>query len=1193
MNPAINLLRRVSVANFAIVMPLIGLVLLNAGCNGSSGTVTTANLPPVGSLVATDLSPQSIAGPGPKTIQFTATFSDPEGKPVSATLQFGDGESTVLTTSGSVVTHTYTSQGYYQPLLILRDDLATRTVTVYVNNDSSFRVIVYAPLATHPLNVVVNGQGTVKSNPEGINCPGDCTHSFLAGSLVTLTETPSPGWAFSGWSGDCSGTIAEFPVPLNAPKNCTATFTQIRYSLNVTREGLGTVTSNPDGINCPPDCSEAYPSFSVVSLTATPDPGWIFGGWSDACSGLNRTVFVNMNADKSCKAIFTQTHQLNVAVNGQGTVTSNPPGINCPGDCGETYLSLTIVALTAQASPGWVFTGWSGDCTGTNSFFQITVNAFKSCTANFSPVYPVNVAVNGQGTVVSNPPGINCPGDCSELYVVNSVITLTANPAVGWAFAGWSGDCSGATPSTQVTVTSAKNCTANFGLARDLNVIINGEGSVTSDPAGINCPTDCSGSYLNNTAVMLTATPASGWVFDFWSGDCSGVNPSTSVVLSADKTCAANFLQLRYSLTVALNGMGTVASDPPGISCPGDCTESYLSNTEVTLTATPAPGWAFANWSGDCSGTSPVTQARLGSNRACTANFSQTPLLNVSLNGQGTVTSNPPGISCPGDCSEAYAFGATVTLTAAPASGWAFANWSGDCAGVNPSVQVNMTAVKNCTANFSQLQYSLNLTVTGQGTVTSNPPGISCPGDCSENYLSNSVITLTAAPASGWQFSQWTGDCAGVNPNLQVTLNTPKNCGATFTQLQYPVTVAIVGNGTVTSSPAGINCPADCTEPYLSNTVVTLTANPAAGWMFVSWSGDCSGVNPATQVTVNEAKLCTANFTELQYTLTVSLNGQGTVADVPPGGINCPPDCTEVYLDGTVVTLSATPAAGWTFVNWTGGCSGSNPTTQVTVNADKTCTANFTSVPRTLTVTINGTGTVTSNPAGITCPGDCTETYANGTVVTLTANSSAPWNFGSWSGDCSGTNPVTQVVMTGDRNCIATFATGPTTLFSDDFSSGLGQWTIVNGGTSSHTWTWSPSSPCTRSIGSPFVAPWAIADSDCAGPTPIMDEQMISPVLNGTGCTQVTLQFSNQFYYYPGGLSEKADVDVTNNGGATWINKLRMQGGSDGYPTANTKTVDITAEAAGFPAFQIRFHYWDAQWEWWWAVDNVKVLCYP
>ncbi|MHA2647234.1 MAG: InlB B-repeat-containing protein, partial [bacterium JZ-2024 1] len=691
-----------NIRGFALVTSAVLTISVLSACSGGGGATAPQNLPPVGSLDAVDLSPQHIVGPAPRTVQFTATYSDPENRLSSAILDFGDGESTTLTAPNSVVSHSYRQEGFYQPRLLLSDDVPGRTVTIYVNNDSSFRIMVTAPLPPPALTVVIEGRGRVDSEPDypGISCPSDCNEDYSQGSMVTLIVTPENGWRFDGWGKDCGGPLTALPVRIQGIKTCVAHFSQIYYTLRVTTEGAGRVNSDAPGINCPGDCSESYPALTPVGLTATPDPGWVFEGWTGACTGPNATTQVAITSDKTCTARFTQTHQLNVAVTGQGSVSSNPVGINCPGDCSEVYLTLTVVTLTATPAPGWGFLNWSGDCSGSLPTFGITVNALKNCTAIFAPVYPLNVSVIGSGTVQSNPTGINCPPDCSEPYFVNTSVSLSARPVPGWGFAGWSGDCSGTHPTTQVTLDSARNCTATFKILRTLSVITNGQGSVSSNPAGVSCPSDCSEPYLTDSLITLTATPADGWTFANWTGDCSGSDPSTSVNLNTDKTCAANFVQLWYDLSLTVNGQGSVSSNPAGINCPaGNCTASFPSYTLVTLTATAFPGWVFAGWSGACSGTSPSLQVTLNTPKACTATFSQTPPLTVTLNGQGSVSSNPAGINCPADCSENYLIGSTVTLTATPANGWAFANWSGDCSGSNSSIQVFMDAGKACTAN--------------------------------------------------------------------------------------------------------------------------------------------------------------------------------------------------------------------------------------------------------------------------------------------------------------------------------------------------------------------------------------------------------------------------------------------------------------------------------------------------------------
>ncbi len=162
-------------------------------------------------------------------------------------------------------------------------------------------------------------------------------------------------------------------------------------------------------------------------------------------------------------------------------------------------------------------------------------------------------------------------------------------------------------------------------------------------------------------------------------------------------------------------------------------------------------------------------------------------------------------------------------------------------------------------------------------------------------------------------------------------------------------------------------------------------------------------------------------------------------------------------------------------------------------------------------------------------------------------------------------------------------------VLDENFSSGIpANWTIVDGGSgggSSATWT--TLNPCSRAPGSPIVPPFAIVDSDCAGSSATQDEQLITPVLNLSNATSVTLEYDHYFYWYSGGQNEIGDVDVkSSNTGGNWVNVRRYQGVSSGPEHI---TVDITTQAAGASDVQIRFHYYQASYEWYWIVDNVKV----
>src|SRR5690606_30207081 len=163
-------------------------------------------------------------------------------------------------------------------------------------------------------------------------------------------------------------------------------------------------------------------------------------------------------------------------------------------------------------------------------------------------------------------------------------------------------------------------------------------------------------------------------------------------------------------------------------------------------------------------------------------------------------------------------------------------------------------ATISATFTLNQYQFSVTPPATGSGVITSTPAGISCPSDCSEPFDYGTVVTLTATPATGWSFTGWTGDCTGAGPCV-ITVGQPATVTPTFTLNQYPfsVTPPASGSGVITSTPAGISCPGDCSEPFGHGTVVTLTATPNPGWTFTGWTGDCTGTG-ACVVTVNGAK---------------------------------------------------------------------------------------------------------------------------------------------------------------------------------------------------------------------------------------------------------------------------------------------------------------------------------------------------
>ena len=328
-------------------------------------------------------------------------------------------------------------------------------------------------------------------------------------------------------------------------------------------------------------------------------------------------------------------------------------------------------------------------------------------------------------------------------------------------------------------------------------------------------------------------------------------------------------------------------------------------------------------------------------------------------------------------------------------------------------------------ANFSTL--SVTLAGSGSGSVTSNPTGLNCGATCSADFSNGTAVTLTA---TGTGFTGWSGGCTGTGACV-VTLNANTVVTATFSAVpgnaNLTVTKAGNGAGTVTSSPAGINCGATCSASLVQGTV-DLTATAATGSTFAGWSSgtgnaNCTGTNTCgIPLTVDSTVIATFTLNAVPVSVTANIasgnSGGGTVTCSADGGGAGP--CGS-YLPGTAMVMTATPNSVSNFTGWTATvCSGTG-TCDFTVTSATTVTANFNRPI--LTVQVTGTGSVSSNPTGInSCTANCPVPFNKG-VVTLTASGTG---FTGWSGGgCLGTAPCV-VTLNQNTTITATFGGGGT-----------------------------------------------------------------------------------------------------------------------------------------------------------------------
>ena len=272
--------------------------------------------------------------------------------------------------------------------------------------------------------------------------------------------------------------------------------------------------------------------------------------------------------------------------------------------------------------------------------------------------------------------------------------------------------------------------------------------------------------------------------------------------------------------------------------------------------------------------------------------------------------------------------------------------------------------------------------------------------------------------------------------------------------LKYRLSVGVLGDGTVTSVPAGIDCRSTgsiCSAEFRPGTLVNLAATPDAEARFNEWGLDCSGTNATCAVRMDEAHVVAAIFTTPTYRLSVWVSGNGIVTSVP-SGIDCRwtgGACSAEFPRGSLVNLTATANAGWQFDRWGLDCSGADSWCELGMDRDRSVLANFTRSTYRLSVWVTGNGTVTSVPAGIDCGsmgGACSAEFAAGALVNLTATPEAGNSFIEWGFDCSGSDAACAIRLDRDRFVSAAFTSPYYRLFVYVYGRDLGGNNSTSGG---------------------------------------------------------------------------------------------------------------------------------------------------
>lgn len=480
---------------------------------------------------------------------------------------------------------------------------------------------------------------------------------------------------------------------------------------------------------------------------------------------------------------------------------------------------------------------------------------------------PIPVTVNSSSLTVS---------DISETLTSSATLSLTPNISFDLtvAFIDYTLNVPVVTfpvnlGSADFTTTPAQSITFNIPTASPPSVVSPGSSNspgpvlpTLAPPFTWNAATGATGYglYIRDLTASgqplvypnangITSTPLTGTSFNLPSGYLVYGRAyrwdMTSFVGSTEGTTVSNKL---YFQTPQQYQVATSSNPPSGGTTSGGGT--YSSGAQVTVTATPNTGYNFVSWTenGNQVSASENYTFTVTSSVNLVANFSAIPYtVNTSSNPINGGTASGGGT---------YAYGSSVTVTAAPSNGFTFVNWTenGNQVSTNESYQFTVTGNAYLVANFSQIQQSYTISLSPN---PSNGGSVSGGG----TYSSGTQVTVIATPNNGWSFSDWTenGNQVSINSNYSFTVNNSRSLVANFSQAsQSPIvqtdSATLIAGSSVTLdgtvNPNGLLTTAWFEYSRGSGLVNPSSTTPQSvgpGTNTVQFSQEVSGLSPGIQ----------------------------------------------------------------------------------------------------------------------------------------------------------------------------------------------------------------------------------------------------------------------------------------------------------------------------------------------------------
>ncbi len=491
--------------------------------------------------------------------------------------------------------------------------------------------------------------------------------------------------------------------------------------------------------------------------------------------------------------------ELDIESQGKGKVTIEPQK--------EKYKVGEKIKLVAIPEKGWKFVEWSGDINKKENTIDIEVKENMTIKPIFEEEkFTIKIEKTGEGNISINPD--------KEFFNNDETITIEAQPDEGWEFVKWGNNID--SNNKRIELTIEKNMTINPLFEKkqfSLNINIEGEGNYKLEPD--------KEKYEYEEEVTVTAEPAEGWKFIEWEGDIQSGHKSADIKINKDTTISAIFEKKEYSLNTQIEGDGSVKIEPDK--------EKYEYEEEVTVTAEPAEGWKFIEWTGDIKSEHSSADVKITKDMKISPIFEKREYeLSIETQGKGRLKIEPD--------KEKYDYKEEVTVTAEPAEGWEFIEWKGDIQSEHKTVDIKITEDMSIEPLFEQKQYKIDVSKEGQGNIKINPD--------KEYYNYGDKVTLKAEPKQGWKFIQWSGDINKQNNSLEIEITNNINIKSIFESKKYTININTEGKGKVTIEPDK--------EQYNYNEEIIITPAPTEGWDFIKWTGDINSKETPLKINIKK-----------------------------------------------------------------------------------------------------------------------------------------------------------------------------------------------------------------------------------------------------------------------------------------------------------------------------------------------------